>query len=203
LLSDKSFSEIAARLHSIEERTARLETLEFASIYTGGCIGLIERIEVPPAGLAVVTFDNIPPIYHSFWLISTVWRGGVPLYMRFNGDAGANYHWRYWRVTFNNVQIDVRNQADNWGYLTGVDPVGYRGISECLMPCFREEDFHHKVWKCHNVFWDTVEEGGAIDEIREDVQGKWDVNAVINRIDIYPNLAVFINPSCFSLYGMC
>lgn len=195
----------AARLDSVEDRVARLETLEFSKVGMGGCVNLIQRVAVPPAGAAVITFANIPQTYENLWLISYVWRANLALWMRFNNDAGQNYHWRRYTVQWNNIPTDVRNQSDFQGYLTGVDTIELHTVSECLIPRYAKfmgSGLEYKTWKCHNIYWQTIAEGLAWDEYRQDVQGRWSVTP-INRIDIFPLAGGLFAPSTFSLYGLC
>jgi len=95
----KLLGNLLKRYEDVEKRVARLETLEFTSIFTGGGWVEIETITMPNSTTNIFTFDNIPQTFlHLALIICT--RGAVGnegidyILCRVNNDADS----RYWSI---------------------------------------------------------------------------------------------------------
>jgi hypothetical protein len=65
-----------------------------------------------PSGTTTVTFSSIPSTYTDLRLVATIIQGSASnVFIRFNGDTGANYAWNL--IGTSNGSVSVRNIENN------------------------------------------------------------------------------------------
>lgn len=160
------------------------------------------------AGLNVVTWDNIPPAWHSLKIIgqarTTEAAIESELQMRFNNDVGNNY----WDLRWDFQLGGVTGQSSSGGVglfqfvatLTAAngDP-DFASPVEILIPNYKETTFF-KTFRASNA---AYEDGLGVNWQLTESAGWWTNKvAAITRIDLFPSGGNFVEGSTFSLYGL-
>jgi len=171
-----------------------------ANPVTGGLTRIAETVLTEAA--ASISFAAIAGTYSSLLLILTG-RGDAaaadnPAWLRFNGDAGANYDWH--------IALFDGTAASNTGDTRG--PIGNipeanalanrAGIVEILIPHYAKTTFHKK-WLARTNWHNSA--GEAAPPARN-LAGTWRSAAAITDITILPNSGNFVAGTVATLYGM-
>lgn len=207
-------ADLARRITDHEKRVKRLETLEFSTIAFGGCFALIETILLD-APTSPVTFSAIPQTYRHLLLILNWQSTGVPVFIRFNADGGANYDWGGARHGL--------QDAGSPAYVAYYHAAGYQGepttsmragggmdaefgVGQILFGDYSATD-KNKSMLSHMPLRVFGEGEAPSLWMVEQEWGAWDNTDALTQIDLYDYVpgggGAFATGSRFSLYGLC
>lgn len=185
--------------------SAQEDRRSWAATPTAGFHRLRENIL--GAGLNIVTWDNIPPAWHSLKIVGqarlTAAAIAGDLQMRFNNDATNSYwdlRWDFDAAGASAFNAGVAQTAFLYvAVLTAATGTAGRASPvEILIPNYKETTFH-KTFRASNAAYEDGLGGNL--QLTESA-GWWGNTAAITRIDLFPSANNFVEGSTFSLYGL-
>jgi hypothetical protein len=162
---------------------------------------LLEKITVGAAGASSVTFSSIPQTGYTDLVIACTTRlsasGIEALDMRFNGDTGSNYSYRYMQGSGSSITAGAATA-------TSFDEAMVTNGNSSTANTFSNSSLYipnytSSSYKSFSL--DTVEEENATAAYMRLEAGLWSSTAAITSIEIYGSTA-FSQYSSFYLYGV-
>jgi len=210
---EQAMGDLARRIADHETRVKRLETLEFSTVGFG-CFTLIEDILLD-AVTSPVTFAAIPQTYRHLMLVLNFQSDGVPVYLRFNGDSGANYDWggaRHGLADSGSPAYQASYFARGYGgepntsIRAGGTMEGEFGVGYIFFGDYASSD-KNKTMLSHMPIRVFGEGEAPSLWMVEHEWGVWNDMDSLTQIDVYDYIpgggGGFYAGSRFSLYGLC
>ena len=193
-----SDADLLRRLTVLEALGERLKTRE------SSVAAAVLDEQDPAAGVGSVTLTPAGS-YHSLWI---VWTGrgdtaalAVSLFLRFNGDSGANYDYSLNEVasSANTPVTTTAASGVRCGAMAAASAAaGLAGSGDIVIPHYAGTTLQkHIRYNCAFRTGTT-----AADIVMEDGGGNWRNTAAITSIVVVPNTGNFAAGCRFTLYGL-